>query len=61
MRRVSVRRVLEVQQDVAATLKTLSALDARDPRHGALMDQYTELLALRLEVERAEMSTRRPR
>jgi hypothetical protein len=61
MRRVSVRRVLEVQQDVAATLKTLSALDARDPRHGVLMDQYTELLALRLEVERAEMSTRRPR
>jgi hypothetical protein len=58
-RKTNLRKVFEVQQDVASTRKSLSSMDARDPRFGALLDMYTELLNLRAEVERAEMATRR--
>jgi hypothetical protein len=58
-RKVNLKKVEEVQHDLAATRKSLSSMDARDPRFGALLDMYSELLILRAEVERAEMRTRR--
>jgi hypothetical protein len=57
-RRTNLRKVFAVHAQIEQTRDTLSAMDQRDPRLGPLLDMYTELLALRAKVERAER--RRP-
>lgn len=53
------QRVLDAQAETEQTHDTLTRLDASDPRFYPLLAQYTELLALRRQVEAVHAARRR--